>query len=67
MESIDNKNINDKNRWIDDFLQLRSKNQVYKSDKAPLSACINNISENITKNKSKQIVYKFEDYFIFWN
>ena len=28
---------------------------------------INNISENITKKKTKQIIYKFEDYFIFWN
>jgi hypothetical protein len=29
--------------------------------------CINNISENITQDKSKKIIYKFEDYFIFWN
>ena len=29
--------------------------------------CINNISENITKKKTKKVIYKFEDYFIFWN
>ena len=29
--------------------------------------CINNISENITKKKTKQIIHNFEDYFIFWN
>jgi len=28
---------------------------------------INYISENITKKKTKKVIHKFEDYFIFWN
>jgi hypothetical protein len=63
MESINKKlekNININNKKINFNI---NKNNRYIDN----NFCINNISENITKKKTKQIIHKFEDYFIFWN
>jgi hypothetical protein len=52
--NIDNKNINDNiNEKINKNINVNEK--------------INNISVNNIQHKSKKTIYKFEDYFIFWN
>ena len=61
MESINkklekNKNINNKNTNLNENNRYID-NNIF----------TNNISEYITKKKTKKIIYKFEDYFIFWN
>ena len=65
--NIDNIYINEKNRYIDNNRFNSYAFLVYNSTNTSLITSINNISENITKKKSKQNIYKFEDYFIFWN
>ena len=74
MESIDKKiekNINIDNINLNENINNNRFNSsallAYNSANTPLIIRINNISENNKKDKSKQIIYKFEDYFIFWN
>ena len=54
--NINNININNKNT------NLNENNRYIDNN-----ICINNISEHYIQHKSNKIIYKFEDYFIFWN
>ena len=56
--NIDNKNINDN---INDNINEKINKNINVNEK------INNISVNNIQHKSKKTIYKFEDYFIFWN
>lgn len=62
MESINaklEKNINIDNKKINENINEKINENI--------NININNISVNNIHHKSKKIIYKFEDYFIFWN
>lgn len=64
MEAIDKKlekNINIYNKKINENINEKINININVNEK------INNISVNNIQHKSKKTIYKFEDYFIFWN
>ena len=64
MESFDKKlgkNINIDNKKINENI-----NEII-NEKINKNININNISVNNIQHKSTKNIYKFEDYFIFWN